>query len=109
MSYIAMVNILLGLIRGAKERKWQLDMACIWEYIAWAFAYDNINYIRYLNVYYADISQLSNNHPEIYEHFMELKFSVQIVSNYTFGRILVDQTIEETVKKTQTLQEALLL
>lgn len=99
MSYIDMVSILIGLIRGTREGNWQLHMACIREYIPWVFAYDKVNYARYLSAYYAEMSQLSNNHPKIYEQFMEGKFSVQIGSTNTFGRIPVDQTIEETVNR----------
>ena len=49
------------------------------------------------------MSRLPIDHPEVHEHFMQGGFSVQIGSKNPFGRIPVDQTIEETIKKdTQT-------
>jgi len=45
------------------------------------------------------MSQLYIDHPGVYTHFMNGGFSVQIGSKNPFGRIPVDQTIEETVNK----------
>lgn len=103
MSYLDMTEILLGLIRASREGNWMLHLACIREMIPWCFAYDKLNYARYLSYYYAIMSQLPADHPEVHDHFLQGGFSVQIGSRNPFGRIPVDQTIEETVNKdTQT-------
>ena len=73
--------------------------------IPWCFAYNNMNYARYLPAYIAEMSHLYNEHPEIHAHFESGCFSVQNYGDKNpFGRIPVDQTCEETVNKdTQTI------
>lgn len=103
VTYLDMVDILLGLIRSSREGDWILHLACIRAMIPWCFAYDRINYARYLPSYLAQMSQLPATHPEVHAEFMTGGFSVQLGSLNPFGRIPVDQTIEETANKdTQT-------
>eukprot|EP00058_Branchiostoma_floridae_P000977 XP_002586465.1 hypothetical protein BRAFLDRAFT_106667 [Branchiostoma floridae] len=103
MSYIDLVEILLGLLRATREGDWLLHQVSIRQLIPWCFAYDRVNYARYLSYYYAQMSQLQSQHPDVYAEFMRGHFSVQIGHANPFGRIPVDQTIEETVNKdTQT-------
>lgn len=103
MSYLDMAEIMLCLIRASREGNWMLHLAAIRKMIPWCFAYDKVNYARFLTYYYATMSRLPIEHPEVHAHFMLGGFSVQIGSQNPFGRIPVDQTIEETVNKdTQT-------
>eukprot|EP00058_Branchiostoma_floridae_P019404 XP_002604894.1 hypothetical protein BRAFLDRAFT_77273 [Branchiostoma floridae] len=103
MSYIDLVDILLGLLRATREGDWLLHLVSIRKLIPWCFAYDRVNYARYLSYYYAQMSQLHSQHPDVYAEFMRGHFSVQIGHTNPFGRIPVDQTIEETINKdTQT-------
>ena len=67
--------------------------------IAWCFSYDKINYARYLSAYFAEITNLPEKNPCVYEAFKAGQFSVQMSSNNLFGRIPVDQTTEVTVNK----------
>ncbi|KAK3730477.1 hypothetical protein QZH41_014705 [Actinostola sp. cb2023] len=100
MSYIDIVgDILLGLIRASREGNWQLHLHAIRNMIPWCFAYDKINYARYLPVYYAQMMNLPSDHPEVYSNFMAGTFSVQLAGESPFGRIPVDQTTEVTVNK----------
>ena len=79
MSYIDVVgNVLLGLIRASREGNWQLHLYAIREMIPWCFAYDKVNYARYLPVYYAQMKSLQSDHREVYRKFMEGHFSVQL-------------------------------
>jgi len=74
--------------------------------IPWCFAYDKINYARYLPAYYAEMSSLEQKHPDVYEAFVAGNFSVQLSNNNTFGKIPVDQATEVTVNKdTQVVQQ----
>ncbi len=103
MTYIQMVETLLGLLRADREGDWQLHLHCIREIIPWCFAMDKTNYARYLPVYYAHIENLHKTNPDLYEHFERGGFTVQRSDTNQFGRIAVDQTTEETVNKdTQT-------
>ena len=66
-------------------------------------AYDRLNYARFMPYYYAMMSQLPIDHPDMYIHFQQGGFSVQIGSSNLFDRISVNQAIEETLNKdTQT-------
>ena len=47
-SYLDMVEVLLGLLRASREGNWELHLSCIRKMVPWCFAYDNINYARYV-------------------------------------------------------------
>ena len=103
LSYLDMVEILLGLLRASREGNWELHVSTIRKMILWCFAYDNVNYARYLSSYLSEMSHLEEEHPDVVEYFKSGGFSVQIGAENPFGRIPVDQTCEETVNKdTQT-------
>jgi len=98
-----MVGILLEMIRASREGNWPLHLHAIRMMIPWCAAYDKVNYARYLSIYRAQMTRLEEEHPDIYHHMMEGGFSVQQSSPNPFGRVPVDQTLEETVNKdTQT-------
>ena len=49
------------------------------------------------------MTRQSETHPQVHRHMMQGGFSVQMSETNPFGRIPVDQTIEETVNRdTQT-------
>lgn len=103
MMYIGMVETLLGLVRADREGNWDLHIACIRNVIPWCFALGKVNYARYLPFYYAQITQLKETFPDLYQHFHKGYFSVQQRSGNHFSRVAVDQTIEQTINKdTQT-------
>ena len=98
-----MFEILIHLIRSSREGNWLLHLYAIRAVLPWCFAYDRINYTRYLSVYYAEMSRLSIDHPDVHVQLENGGCSVQLGRQNPFGRIPVDQTIEETVNKdTQT-------
>ena len=69
--------------------------------LPWCFAYDNINYARYM--FYSDMRSLPDEHPEVHAFMEAGGFSLQISSVNPFRRIPVDQTVQETINKdTQT-------
>ena len=94
-----MSEILLALLRASREGDWMLHLAAIRQMIPWCFAYDKLNYARFLPYYYAMMSRLPIDYPDVHDHFMQGGFSVQIGKKNPYGRIPVDQTIEETVNK----------
>ena len=61
MSYVDMVEIILGLLLSSREGDFQLHLASIRAMIPWCFSYDRLNYARYLPIYYAQMSNL--DHP----------------------------------------------
>ena len=100
MSYLDIVeDVLLELIRASREGNWLLHFHAIRQMIPWCFAYDKINYARYLPVYYAEMMNLPSEHPDVYGNFMAKNFAVQLAEGSPFGRIPVDQATEVTVNK----------
>jgi hypothetical protein len=59
MSYVDMVALLLELIRSSRERNWTMHLASIRSLIPWCFAYDHLNYAKYVPVYYSDMTNLA--------------------------------------------------
>ena len=71
--------------------------------IPWCLSYDNVIYARYLSHYYSEMSNLSTDHPHIHAYLSTGGFSVQHSDDNTFGRVLIDQTLDKTVnRETQT-------
>lgn len=67
MTYVDMVeNVVLGLLRSSRERNWGLHLHAIKSMIPWCFAYDKVNYARYLSAYFAEMTNL----PEKIQTFM---------------------------------------
>lgn len=67
--------------------------------IPWCFAYDKVNYSRYLTPYFAQMTNLGDKNAEEQKALRESSFSVQLASSNPFGRIPVDQKTEVTVNK----------
>ena len=78
MSYIDMIEIVLGLLRASREGNWLLHLAIVREMIPWCFAYDNQNYAKYMPVYFGQMSRLETDHPDVYQHCMNGGFSTQM-------------------------------
>ena len=99
MSFLEMTEVLLNTIFSIRSGHWELLLECIRRIIPYAFAYDNINYARYLTYMLGDMLQLPMDFPEIYEQFMEGNFAAQICDNHQFSRIETDKVIEVTLNK----------
>jgi hypothetical protein len=97
-SYIEMVQLFLQFIRSTRQGDWHLHVACIREMIPWMFAYDRLNYAKYLPVYLADMLSLDSEHPEAYKHFLLGEFAVQRSTN-AFAQVPRDQAIEQTLNR----------
>lgn len=104
MSYVDIVEtVVLSLLRASREGNWELHINAIRTLIPWCFAYDKVNYARYLSPYLAEMTNLQEKNPEVHGAFTSGQFSVQLSTKNPFGRIPVDQTTEVTVNKdTQT-------
>ena len=103
MSYVDMVDFVLGLIRAAREGNWDLHLQSVRAMIPWLFAYDRVNYAWYLPYYYASMTRLDITPPGVSEEFRQGRFSVQLWTSNPFAKIPADQAIEETINRdTQT-------
>ena len=99
MSYLDMVRILMDFIRATREGNWSLHLHCIKEMMPWFFAYDHINYARYLPVYLLYMLTLPETHPEAHRMLENGDFGFQRTSEHGFAQVLVDQTIEQTLNR----------
>ena len=99
LSFIEMTQILLNIIFATRSGNWELLIESLRDVVPYAFAYDNINYARYLTTMLGEMLQLEDTHPEVYRSFMDGNFSVQLSDRNTFGRIEPDKCIEMTINK----------
>lgn len=75
-------------------------LSCVEEVIPWTFAYDRLNYARYLVPFLNDMRSLPVTMPEVYSAFKDGQFSVQISRNNPFACNEADKTIENTNENT---------
>ena len=58
MSFLEMVELLLNTVYAIRAGYWELLLECIRNILSYTFAYDNINYARYLSAMLGDMLQL---------------------------------------------------
>ena len=87
MSYVDMVELLLGLIRATSEGNWSMHLSSLREIVPWCFAYDNVNYARYLSAYLSEMSHLLEEHPDAFKYVSSGGLSVQLGNRNPFGRV----------------------
>ena len=68
MSYVDMVEVPLGLIRATREGNWSVHLSSLRGIVPWCFAYDNVNYARYLSAYLSEKPHLPEEHPDAFEY-----------------------------------------
>ena len=94
-----MTEILLNTIYAVRSGSWHLLFEYIREMLPYCFAYDHINYARYLTYFLGDMLQLNKSFPEIYEQVIVGNFAAQLSSDKLFSRIETDKVIEMTLNK----------
>lgn len=99
ISYIQMVDLLLATIYSVRSGNWNLLLECIHLIIPFAFAYDNINYARYLTAMLGEMLSLESHFPEIYKEFQAGNFAAQLSDHKAFSRCETDKVIEMTLNK----------
>lgn len=62
-SFIEMVQLLLLFTRGTRADDWHLHLSAIRSMLPWFFAYDRVNYQRYLTAYWLEMNLLEHTHP----------------------------------------------
>ena len=81
------------------RRYWPLHLASISDMIPWRFANDHTNCARYLPWYLKSTISLSTSYPQVNKCIEKGGLSVQLGSVNKFGRILMNQAIEETANR----------
>jgi hypothetical protein len=93
-----MVDTLLNTIYAVRCGNWDLLLESIREIIPFFFAYDHVNYARYMTVMLSDMLSLPEKFPKIYSEFIKGNFAAQI-SDGAFSRSETDKVIEMTLNK----------
>lgn len=65
-SFIEMVELLLLFLRGTRADDWYLHLSAVRSMLPWFFAYDRVNYQRYLTAYWLEMNLLEHTHPGEY-------------------------------------------
>ena len=99
MSFLEMTELLLNTIYSLRNRGFELLVECIRLIIPYAFAYDHINYARYLTSMLGDLLKLPTEFPDIYEEFLHGNFVAQLTEGTKFARVETDKVIEMTLNK----------
>ena len=72
---------------------------CIRSIIPFIFAYDHINYARYLLALLGEMLSLELDYPDIYERFKASEFSAHFADEGSFSRCETDKVIEMILNK----------
>ena len=80
-----MVELLLNAILSVRSGDWHLFVTCVKDIIPYTFAYDNINYARYLTAMFSEMLTLEDDFPDIYEEFVAGNFAVQLSNDGRFS------------------------
>lgn len=106
-SYLEMVEVLLNAIRATREGNWEMHIESTKEMLPWFYAYDHINYARYLPIYLVDMMSLEESHPEAHTMLANGEFGVQRTTHHGFSQVPVDQTIEQTLNRSTKTKEGI--
>ena len=108
-SYIEMVQLLLLFVRATRESNWQWHISTIRLMLPWFFAYDRVNYARYLPAYWLEMVSLPFTHPECHREVTARGvWTVQRQSDHGFGSIACDQAIEQTCNRDSKTKSGLI-
>ena len=92
-QYMDLVSILLRFTRAARDGNWALYLSSFAEMLPWFALYDHVHYTRWGTVFLADMKQLHEVAPEVYEGFTEGDFVVK-ETKHNFNQIPDDQGLE---------------
>ena len=92
-----MTELLLNTIYSLRNGIFELLVECIRLIIPYAFAYDHINYARYLTSMLGDLLKLPTEFPDIYEEFLHGNFVTQLTEGTKFARVETDKVTEMTL------------
>ena len=99
LSFLEMAKILLNLLCATRAGLWDLFLETIRDIIPYTFAYDNINYSRYLTVMLGDLTAIESEFPNVYQEFKHGNFTSQLEADHPFARMEPDKIIECSMNK----------
>ncbi|KAJ3610374.1 hypothetical protein NHX12_022466 [Muraenolepis orangiensis] len=87
-QYMDLVSILLAFTRALRCGDWNLYMSAFKSMMPWFAAYDHTHYTRWAAVFIADMEQLAQTAPEVYQGFLDGDF-VAKETKHSFNECLL--------------------
>ena len=90
MSYLNMADLILNFVPAKQIGNLILHFKSAVDMLSWYFAYDHLNYDKYLPVYTYEMLAIPDIHASIAEHLDNGDFVVQQQNQYSFNRTSMD-------------------
>ena len=94
-----MIELLLNTIYVVRDESQDLLLECAIEMIPYCFAYNNVNFARYLRNVLGDMLGLEKDFPEVQQHFSDGAFAARLTNTNCFSRSETDKVIEMPINK----------
>ena len=81
VSFIEMTEILLNKIYVTRVGNWFLLLECYRDMMSYTFAYNHLNYARYLQPMLAELTEIEEKYPEVYteKEFLVTCFKLKLL------------------------------
>ena len=108
LSYTEMVQLLLLFIRSMRTADWQLHLHCIRKMLPFMFAYDHVNYSRFLSKFWCDMTVLKDTNPEAHEQLQNGAFCVPSGAKCHSARLVLTKSSSKhsTVNQKQEVESS---
>ena len=83
-------------LKAERTGNWRLHLAAASSMTPYFFTHDRHNYSRWLSVYLADMEQLQQKHPTVYQRFMEDDHVISR-SSQPFSSVWTDMSLEQSI------------
>ena len=97
-TVIELYILLFMFIKSIRDTDVDLYVGCIQDIVPWMFALDHIHYSSWMSVFPFDLQQIPGQHPIIFQHFLNGKFTVK-KANRVYSNMGEDQAHEQNKKK----------
>ena len=91
-----MVEWLKDLAVADRESDWKAHLLVAHNILPISREFDSINYLRYRSLHLENMRRLPEEHPEIYNKFMQGHFIVKQI-NRSFNAVAEDMKAEQTI------------
>ena len=97
-NYLNAIEAMLTVIRAERSGDWKMYLDGLMAMLPTFFAYERVNYSRWLPIYITDMLDLEDKAPAIHDAFMQGQFSINRTGN-SFTGVATDQVLEQTMNK----------
>ena len=98
LSFIEMVEHLVNVLYATRTGKWHLYLESLRNILPYTFAYDHLNYAKYMTAMLGEMLNLEQNHPNVCREFVAKNFCVKL-SPHSFSSVEADKVIETTINR----------